>query len=144
MTLPLLKPVSRSKVVDAVTDQLRTQILSGAFPPEARLPAERDLAEQLGVNRLTLRAALARLEAAGLIATQHGTGSVVRDFREHGGIEALPGLMGVARAGDGAAYVALAQDLLELRRTLAAEAVALAAERRTDDDLAAMRAAAAA
>jgi GntR family transcriptional regulator, transcriptional repressor for pyruvate dehydrogenase complex len=136
------KPIERSTVVDAVTEQLRTQILSGSFPPGARLPAERDLAEQLGINRLTLRAALSRLEALGLIETQHGTGSVVRNYREHGGVEMLPSLLAVCRNGDPETYLALTRDVLELRKTLSCEAVALAAERRTEADLSAMRAAA--
>lgn len=142
MAQPAFKPVVRSTVVDAVTEQLRTEILSGTFPPGKRLPAERELASQLGVNRLTLRAALGRLETLGLIEIQHGTGSRVRDYRQHGGIETLPNLVRLARESDPENYLALARDVLELRRTIAAEAVALAAERHTAEDLEAMRAAA--
>jgi GntR family transcriptional repressor for pyruvate dehydrogenase complex len=142
MTQPRVQPVARNTVVDTVTEQLRAQILSGGFPAGSRLPAERELASQLGVNRLTLRAALARLEALGLIRTQHGTGSVVRDYREHGGAETLAKLLRVSRQGDRATYLAVARDVLELRRAIAAEAVALAAERRSAGDLEAMRAAA--
>lgn len=138
---PLLQPIARSTVVDAVTSELRTQILSGAMPPGSKLPAERELAEQLGVNRLTLRAALARLEALGLIATQHGTGSMVRDFRESSGLESLSRVLRIAQEREPAAFHRYLADLLDLRRTLAAEVVALAAERHTAEDLAALRAA---
>jgi len=142
MTEHALKPIARSTVVDAVTEQLREQILLGGFRPGQRLPAERDLAGTFGINRLTLRAALARLEAAGLIETQHGTGSVVRDYREHGGIETLPKLLQVSREGDPNVYITLVRDLLEVRRTIAAEVIAIAAERHTESDLIAIRAAA--
>ncbi|MBL8682296.1 MAG: FadR family transcriptional regulator [Myxococcales bacterium] len=135
-----LEPVSKASAVEAVADQLRARILSGTLSAGARLPAERELATQLRVNRLTLRAALARLEALGLIATQHGIGSVVRDFRQHGGIESLPRLLAVMRERDADAYVAHVRDVLELRRTIAVEAVALAAERHSDEDLARLRA----
>ncbi len=135
-----LEPVARASAVDAVAEQLRGRILSGAMAPGAKLPAERELALQLKVNRLTLRAALARLEALGLIATQHGVGTVVRDFRQHGGIESLPRLIAVLRERDARAYIAHVRDVFELRRTIATEAVALAAQRHTDEDLALLHA----
>lgn len=145
MTTDPLKPIARATVVDAITEQLRTGILSGAFPAGALLPPERALAERFGVNRLTLRAALARLEALGLVQAQHGTGTVVRDFRSHGVLETLPQLLrvrmellegtqeGTAEATE--AYLTLARDVLELRRIIAAEAVALAAVRHTKEDI---------
>lgn len=142
MTAPPFQPVARTTVVDHVTEQLRSRILSGGFLPGTRLPPERELAGQLGVNRLTLRAALSRLETQGLITTRHGTGSVVRDYREHAGVEMVPDLLRVARANDATTYLALVRDMLELRRTIAVEAVVLAARRHTQDDLIALRAAA--
>src|SRR4029077_16882534 len=71
-TLATLAPVARQSVVDAVADRLRGEILSGPLRPGTRLPSERELSLALGVNRLTLRASLARLEALGLITTRHG------------------------------------------------------------------------
>jgi GntR family transcriptional repressor for pyruvate dehydrogenase complex len=130
-----LEPISKASAVEAVAEQLRARILSGAMAPGARLLPERELAAQLRVNRLTLRAALARLEALGLVSTQHGVGTVVRDFRQHGGIESLPRLLAVMRDRDVRAYVEHVRDVLELRRTIATEAVALAALRHTADDL---------
>lgn len=54
-------------------------ILDGVFPPGSTLPPERELADQLGVNRTSLRQGLARLQQMGLIEVRHGSGSVVRD-----------------------------------------------------------------
>lgn len=141
MTTRLLKPVEKSTAVEAVTEQLRTQILSGGLPAGSRLPPERELATRFGVNRLTLRAALSRLEALGLIAVQHGTGSHVRNYREHVGMEVLPDLLHVMRTERGADYLRIAGDVLDLRRTLVGETVALAAERHTASDLVTIRAA---
>lgn len=134
-THPQLEPVGRGTAVDAITEQMRARILSGAWAAGAKLLSERELAQQLAVNRLTLRAALARLEALGLVATQHGIGTVVRDFRQHGGIESLPELLAVMRTRDSRAYIAHVRDVLELRRAVATEAVALAAARHTQEDL---------
>src|ERR1700753_6721 len=88
-TLASIAPVARQSVVDAVSDRLRGEILSGRLRPGTRLPSERELSLALGVNRLTLRASLARLEALGLITTRHGAGSVVASWRERAGLEML-------------------------------------------------------
>src|SRR5579864_8872150 len=93
-TLATLAPVARQSVVDAVADRLRGEILAGRLRPGTRLPSERELSFALGVNRLTLRAALARLEALGLITTRHGSGTVVADWRERAGVDTLASLIG--------------------------------------------------
>jgi GntR family transcriptional repressor for pyruvate dehydrogenase complex len=137
-TLAVLGPVARSSVVDAVSDRLRNEILAGRLAPGSRLPSERELSLALGVNRLTLRAALARLEAMGLVTTRHGSGTEVAAWRERAGLEALPMVMG-SLDPDEPAWLELLTSMLEVRRVLATEAVALAAERHTDEDIAAMR-----
>lgn len=137
-TLAVLGPVARSSVVDAVSDRLRNEILAGRLAPGSRLPSERELSLALGVNRLTLRAALARLEAMGLVTTRHGSGTEVAAWRERAGLEALPMVMG-SLDPDEPAWLELLTSMLEVRRVLATEAVALAAERHTEEDIAAMR-----
>jgi GntR family transcriptional regulator, transcriptional repressor for pyruvate dehydrogenase complex len=86
---------------------------------------------------LTLRAALARLEALGLITTRHGSGTVVADWRERAGVDALASLIGSLTPND-PMWRELITSLLEVRRILAAEAVGLATERRSKKDLDAM------
>jgi DNA-binding FadR family transcriptional regulator len=132
--LAAIGPVARSSVVDAVADRLRGEILAGRLPPGVRLPSERELSLALGVNRLTLRAALGRLEETGLVETKHGAGTVVTSWRERAGLDALASLFG-SLDPSGQAWVDLAVSLLEVRRILATEAIALAAARRTDADL---------
>jgi GntR family transcriptional regulator, transcriptional repressor for pyruvate dehydrogenase complex len=137
-TLAAIGPVARSSVVDAVADRLRNEILAGRIAPGSKLPSERELSLALGVNRLTLRAALARLEAMGLVSTRHGSGTEVVPWRERAGLEALPMVLSSLRR-DEPAFSELLASLLEIRRVLVSEAVALAAERHTEDDLAAMK-----
>lgn len=67
----------RSRVVDSVTER----IVSGELQPNDRLPPERDLAEQLGCGRDTVRSAMHRLAEAGLIQSTQGSGWYVRDHR---------------------------------------------------------------
>lgn len=136
-TLAAIGPVARSSVVDAVSDRLRNEILAGRIAAGSRLPSERELSLALGVNRLTLRAALARLEAMGLVSTRHGSGTEVVSWRERAGLEALPMVMSSLDRGE-PAWGELLTSLLEVRRALVSEAVALAAERHTDADLVAI------
>ena len=138
-TLAAIAPVARQSVVDAVADRLRGDILAGRLRPGTRLPSERELSLALGVNRLTLRASLARLEALGLIVTRHGAGTVVASWRERAGLETLGTLVRGLKLAD-PAWHELVRSTLEIRRILAAEAVALAAERHTEQDIGAIAA----
>src|SRR5580658_7683805 len=133
-TLATIAPVARQSVVDAVADRLRGDILAGRLRPGTRLPSERELSLALGVNRLTLRASLARLEALGLITTRHGAGTVVASWRERAGLEMLGTLVRGLKLAD-PTWHDLVRSALELRRILAAEAAALAAERHDDADI---------
>ena len=56
---------------------LRDQILRGLHPPGAAIPNEEALGEEFGVSRITVRRAVADLEAAGLLVKRHGRGTFV-------------------------------------------------------------------
>jgi len=60
-----------------IAESLLNEIESGALRPGARLPAERVLSEALGVNRMTLRAALTKLEGEGYLDRRQGLGTFV-------------------------------------------------------------------
>lgn len=120
------------------TDTLRDRILRGELPVGTMLPPERELAESLGVSRLTLRAALASLSTEGLIEKVHGAGNRVLDYRENGGIELLSHLARIAMDGGDAPTPWLAQ-LLEFRRLVAVELLGLVAARATKSELNALR-----
>lgn len=64
-------------VVDAVERRIKDLISSGRIKPGDQLPSERELQNELGVSRLPLREALARLQALGLIRIRHGKGAFV-------------------------------------------------------------------
>jgi GntR family transcriptional regulator, transcriptional repressor for pyruvate dehydrogenase complex len=129
----------RKTAVDEVADGVRGRILGGAFVAGADLPAERDLCEELGVSRLTLRAAITRLEGEGLLRPRHGAGTRVLDYRETGGLE-LVGYLARYSLEGGRVPVALLADLLEVRRSLAVEVVGLVAERASASELVMLRA----
>ena len=70
----LTRQLAMPSVVDEITDRLVTALAIGEYLPGARLPVERELAAALGVGRMTVRAALARLVDRGLLETRRGRG----------------------------------------------------------------------
>lgn len=121
------------RAVDAAADTLRSAIIASGEPTGTKLPPERVLAERLGISRLTLRAALARLEAEGLVRVLHGSGIEMQHYLDSAGLEVLPYLAELSHSAEGA--IELVESLLELRRIIAAEAVALGCQRATEQDL---------
>ena len=71
------KPHDTRRLYQQVADEIRGLIRTGRFPPLSRLPAERDLAQQLGVSRPSLREALIALEIEGSVEIRMGSGVYV-------------------------------------------------------------------
>ena len=86
-------PVKKQKVAAQVADAIRQAIISGQLQAGQSLPAERALAAQFGVNRSSIREALLRLEAWGLITIRHGESTRIEDVFEVGGLQMLPYLL---------------------------------------------------
>ncbi|GAA4725800.1 GntR family transcriptional regulator [Promicromonospora umidemergens] len=63
-----------------IADEIRNRITTGELAPGTRLPTESQLMDQYGTSRNTIRLALAALENEGLIATEQGRGSFVREW----------------------------------------------------------------
>ena len=123
-----LHPVTPQTVADQVADQLRHLIASGHYKPGDRIPAERDLAVQLGVGRPAVREALRELKAQGLLVTGRGAqGTTVAILPSPGIAAPLSPLL-----GQGAERVI---ELMEIRSAVEIEAASLAARRATMEDL---------
>ncbi len=124
----VLRPVRGHHAFEACVEQLATAIRLGVYPRGTTLPAERDLAELLGVSRATLREAMAALRQAGLVETTRGRGG--------GTVVTLKPGTPSARA---AARITPARrqdwlDALDYRRIVEPGAAALAASRPLDDE----------
>lgn len=81
------------KPAELTTRRIVEAILDGAFPPNSSLPAERQLAEMMGVTRSTLREALQRLAADGWIEIQQGKPTRVCDIWVEGRLNTLAALV---------------------------------------------------
>jgi DNA-binding FadR family transcriptional regulator len=122
----MLRPVRKQSLSDAVFDQLREQIVSGAMQAGASLPAERVRCDALGVNRGAVREALKRLAQARLVSVQHGGASRVLDYRSSAGLELLPDLLLTPEGGFDPDVV---RSVVEMRSALAPDIARLAAVR---------------
>lgn len=71
------KPVESRRLYQQIADQIRELIVRGGFEPGTRLPPERDLAQQLGVSRPSLREALIALDVEGRVEVRSGSGVFV-------------------------------------------------------------------
>ncbi len=77
--MPQYKRIKQPRLADIVADQIEQMILEGTLKPGERLPAERDLATQFSVSRPSLREAIGKLEARGLLYSRQGGGTYVTD-----------------------------------------------------------------
>jgi DNA-binding FadR family transcriptional regulator len=124
----MLRPVGKQRVAEEIVHQLRALILSGSYAPGQKLPPERRLAEELGVNRASLREAIKSLEQMGLVKTRQGDGTRVLDFMQTAGVELVSHL--IANYSDGGRpNLEMLSDVLEFRRLYGREVARLAAER---------------
>ncbi|MGB5865540.1 MAG: FCD domain-containing protein [Sulfitobacter sp.] len=122
------RPVSPEKLSSAVIRQVEELILRGILRPGKRLPAERELAERLGVSRPPLRDAIASLQAAGLLTTKPGAGVFVADVLGSAFSPALTALF--------ARHDEATMDYLSFRRDMEGLAAERAARLGSDTDLA--------
>ena len=79
LTLPVRRADLAAPLYSQIADNLLDQIEAGKLTPGDRLPPERDLSQQLGVNRLTLRRALRVLESQGLLVRRQGAGTYIAE-----------------------------------------------------------------
>lgn len=74
-----IQTVEPQRLYRQIADQLRALIMQGEYPAGTRLPAERDLAQQLGVSRPSVREALIALEVDGWVEIRTGSGVYALD-----------------------------------------------------------------
>jgi DNA-binding FadR family transcriptional regulator len=135
-TMSSLQPVNAQRLYRMIADQIAGKIRKGDFLPGERLPSERDLAETLQVSRTSVREALIALELEGYIEVRVGTGIFVlpeKDrLRLRGALDTLP-----ASQSDIGPF-----ELITVQLMVEPECAALAAAHGSDEQLAAVAAAA--
>jgi len=129
----LFAPVAVARASSAIADQIRTAIVTGRLKAGDRLSPERELAEQFGVSRVTVRDALRSLEAMGLIEVKVGA--------RGGAFVTAPTGSKVAQTMSDMMLMSgtTPEDIVEARLIVELGTVTLACARATDDDLAQLR-----
>jgi DNA-binding FadR family transcriptional regulator len=119
--------VGPQRLYRQIAEQLRVLIAKGEFPVGARLPAERDLARQLGVSRPSVREALIAMEVEGWVEIRTGSGIYVLDRDAKGkGIKLAPAEWGPL-------------ELIRARRVIEGEIASMAAVQAKRKNIDAMR-----
>jgi len=125
------RPRQRARgLAHGLVEDLGEKIRNQSLRPGDKLPTESAIMQAYGVSRTVVREALSKLQAGGLVETLHGVGTFVLQPRTGGVFRLDPGE--IAASVDGVA-------VLELRISMATESAGLAASRRTDEQLVAMR-----
>jgi GntR family transcriptional regulator, transcriptional repressor for pyruvate dehydrogenase complex len=125
-----LDKIKRISLSDAVTDRIISQIQEGRYRAGDRLPTERELAEQLGVGRTSVREGLRFLEKLGVLEIRQGMGTVVRSLSLGEVFEHLVPVQTIIELPDRDV-----RDIMHVRRVLEAESAQLAAQHATDRQL---------
>ena len=133
-TSGLFAPVSVARASSSIADQIRQAIVTGKLDQGARLPPERELAEQFGVSRVTVRDALRALEAMGLIEVRVGA--------RGGAFVTVPSgaIVGQTMSDMMMMSAVTPEDIVEARLIVELGIVTLACSRATDEDIALLRA----
>lgn len=122
-----VKAVKRETLPEKIISEIKSLIDLGQITPGSRLPSERVFARMLGVSRPSLREALKALSVLGIIVNKHGEGNFLSDDQNSWPNEPLSIFFSLKKG----ALV----DIYEARKGMEMHAVALAAKRRTLEDL---------
>lgn len=129
LSAPAFEPIQRRRAFEEVCEKIRDQLSTRALRPGDKLPAERELAEQLGVSRSALREALRTLELAGILELRKGVkgGAFVRAGDPTSMKRVLQDLVHLGTISLG--------DLTEARLLIQSGVIRLACERATQADI---------
>lgn len=143
--MAILEPVSVTRLYRIIASQIADRISLGEFLPGSRLPSERELAQQLQVSRTSVREALIALEMEGRVEVRVGSGVYVREIPSSGALQSgrLAPSMDIQASGTHPAHKDVgAFELLQVQLMIEPEAAAMAANHATEEQLAAIEAAA--
>lgn len=133
MSLKAIRPLTRAPLLHvSVQESLRDFISDNGLTPGTLLPAESELANQLGVSRNSLREGIKALESLGVLEARRGVGIFVKAFSFEPLLDNLAyGLGGALRQ---------VEELIEIRRVLEAGMIGKTLAMISDDDIAELRA----
>lgn len=97
-------------VPNRIAEHFLARIFTGDLPAGTKLPPDRELAAELGVDRTSLRMAMQQLARMGLVRAVRGSSVHVLDYREHAGLDFLAAIFGLSEVSLGGAFLLQALD----------------------------------
>ena len=128
--MPKLKPVKRNNISEQVYNSVLDQIIREEWRAGEKIPSENELKQLFGVSRNTVRGAISRLNSLGVLDTRVGEGTYVKKI----GSDVYFTKLSSAIVLDKSDYL----EIMQLRMGIEVEAIRLAAEHATDEDISAL------
>ena len=128
-SLPV-KPIRRASIPEQIVQEIKSLIDTGHLKPGSKLPPERELAQMLGVSRPSVREALGALSLLGVVENRTGSGTFLADGETQWPSESFNILFCINQNA--------LLEIFEARSALEGKVASLAAQRRSQEDLAAM------
>ncbi len=123
------RPIRTKRIHEEIVEQIIGMIAQGTLKPGDRLLPERELAEMLGVSRASVREALSALAVLGVVEVRRGEGTFIKKTVEREFLHPFGLLL----------LLDTTLEVLEIRKILEVEGVALAAKRAAAEDLRSIR-----
>ncbi|MFI3209022.1 MAG: FadR/GntR family transcriptional regulator [Eubacteriales bacterium] len=120
--------IQRKNVCDSIVEDVIEKIKNKQLLPGDKLPNEKDMSEEFGVSRISLREALRYLSAKGLIVTRHGEGSLINEYN--------PNMIAETFYNFSLLTDNPIMEMLEIRKIMESEAARLCATKATEEEIA--------
>lgn len=122
-----IKPIKKTNIADQVFEQMKNMIFSRRWAAGSKIPSENELASLFNVSRVTIRTAIQKLTALGLLESKVGEGTFVKKVTPSVYLNALVPALVLSPQDD--------REILEFRRGIETEIIRLAALRTTEEEI---------
>ncbi len=123
-----IQPIQKINAVEQVFEQMQGLLIEGEWKAGDKLPSENELSATFGVSRMTIRQAMQKLKALGLIETRTGSGSYVREINPEDSLNELIPLMYIGEPSQ--------MHVFQFREMIDSESVRIATPRADEKGLA--------
>jgi GntR family transcriptional regulator, transcriptional repressor for pyruvate dehydrogenase complex len=126
-SIMIFHPIKSTKVYEQVIDQIKQMVIDGSLKKGDKLPSERELVDNLEVSRTSVREAIRSLQIMGLVECRQGEGNFIKQNFENTLLEPISIMFMLQESNP--------EEILEVRKIIEIETVALAVRRINEDEL---------
>lgn len=122
-----LTSIDKQNIVDEVYAQIKNNIVNGTWKPGDKIPSEHELCQMFKVSRVSVRSAIQKMRAIGIITTRHGQGSFISQSIQDRILNDLTPIMNITEREF--------MDMMEFRETIEFKCIDLAVQRADEEDI---------